>query len=112
MIDLRKEELIKLSEAAKLIPSRQSGKKLNASTIWRWGKFGHGGIRLEMLRRPGTVSRGDYVTTAEAVVRFLAAIAELPDEEPKAKPRPVTPSAALDAWTEARLAASGIGGAA
>ncbi len=83
MINLDREPLIKLSAAARLVPARRDGKHVSATTIWRWTKFGHRGIKLEAVRRPS----GDWLTSAAAVSRFLAAIAALDVSPPPPKER-------------------------
>lgn len=97
--------LIKLSEAAGLVPSRR-GKKVSATTIWRWAKFGHRGVRLEAVRRPS----GDWLTTRQAVVRFLRRVEEVQDsrsQEAQERTRPPRPAPA-DAWADAVLRKYGM----
>ena len=70
MIDLNHERLITLSQAVNLIPRRR-GQKVRNSTIWRWIVSGKKGIRLEGMKTPA-----GWCTTAEAMGRFLSALAD------------------------------------
>jgi hypothetical protein len=69
VIDVTHEDLMTISEAAKLPFLRVNGKGPAAETIWRWMTRGSKGIRLESFQTP----RG-RCTTPEAVLRFLAAL--------------------------------------
>lgn len=67
------ETLISLADAATRIPSFRAGRATNASTIFRWAKDGVRGpdgrrLKLETVR---IVSR--WVTSVEALTRFLEA---------------------------------------
>ena len=65
MIDLSREKLITLSEAAKLFPSR-SGKPIHIATIYAYTGRGKRGVVLE------SIQAGDIrCTTREAVGRFF-----------------------------------------
>lgn len=73
MIDLQRERLISLAEAATLVPA-VSGRQPRTVTVWRWCTKGVHGIRLEHVRvgcRTAT-SRG-------ALRRFLADLAQAVD---------------------------------
>jgi Protein of unknown function (DUF1580) len=74
MIELEKERLISLSEAAKLFPAGRYGSKPHTSTIWRWITSGVKGVRLKSVVLP----RG-RATSKEAVQRFLRALTEQAD---------------------------------
>ena len=102
MIDLRNEQLLSFSDAAKLLPRRRSGRRVNTCTLWRWHRAGKAGVRLEAVRLPG-----GYATTAEAVHRFIAQLTErldggLPPND-RTAPRPST-----DPHVERELDAAGI----
>ena len=62
-IDLTAENLITLSEAARLLPTKPA-----PCTLWRWRSKGVNGARLECVR-----SGGRWLTTRHALVRFLIA---------------------------------------
>lgn len=94
MIDLSRERLITLKEAAALVPSRR-GRTVSPKTVYGWCRVGHKGRKLESVRRPS----GDWLTSAEAVGRFLSGVAEGAE-----RPPPVENDAAY--W-EARLKGAG-----
>ena len=71
MIDLQTEKLLTFTEACDLVPRRRRGVKLHVSTLYRWWKKGTRGVRLEAVSCGGSPA-----TTAEALHRFFAAIAE------------------------------------
>jgi hypothetical protein len=50
MIDISREELLSLAEAAEKLPARRNGSRPHASTLYRWAKHGLNGVRLEVLR--------------------------------------------------------------
>ena len=66
-IDLSAEKVFPLNEAR--IPSRQPGKKVAYSTLWRWANRGVRGVRLEATPIGGTL-----YTSAEALQRFADAL--------------------------------------
>ncbi len=63
---------ITLGQAAALLPAG-NGRRAHTTTLWRWHTKGKHGIHLECV--PGL--RGDYITTAAAVRRFLRAVADV-----------------------------------
>jgi len=82
---LHDESLITLTEAARLLP-RMNGKRIAVSTLWRWATAGVRGVRLETRRLGRRI-----LTSAEALERFTAALAELPPESsrPFTAPNPL-----------------------
>ena len=71
MIDTSTEAVIPLGQASAEIPSRQLGKKVSISTVWRWAMHGCRGIRLETV-----VIGGGRFTSREAVQRFAERLSE------------------------------------
>lgn len=69
-IELHKEQILSLTEAAKSLP-RLNGRRPAISTLWRWARKGVRGVRLDYIR----VGRG-IATSAEALQRFFNALAE------------------------------------
>lgn len=70
-IDLRKEELITLAEAAKLLPRRRLGKKCSVSCLHRWATRGLRGERLRVVQVGGV-----RCTSIEELDRFFAALSK------------------------------------
>ena len=68
---LHDETVLTFSEAAARLP-RLNGKKIHASSLWRWARKGISGVRLE-TRRLG----GRFVTSIEALDRFSRKLAEI-----------------------------------
>jgi len=65
-IDINRESLLTLPQAAKRLPSSRPGRKLNVSTLWRWASSGvKGGVVLETVTIGGT-----RFTSTEALQRF------------------------------------------
>ena len=68
-IDLSKERLITLIEAAKHFPRSKPGKKLHLATLYAYTTRGKRGVILE------SVQAGDIrCTTVEAIARFFEAL--------------------------------------
>src|SRR5262245_24769943 len=65
-IDLTKEELLSLREAARLLPARRKGKKPHVSCLYRWTTAGCRGVRLDFVNVGGT-----RCTSREALARFI-----------------------------------------
>jgi hypothetical protein len=63
-IDERKEQLLTLGQAARLLPT-VNGKRIHTSTIWRWCSKGLHGCRLEHVRYGKRL-----FTSPEALRRF------------------------------------------
>lgn len=70
VIDLERDRLLSLSEAAKVIPAVE-GRKPHASTLWRWMRKGLKGIKLDFVRVGHRIC-----TTPEAIARFMERLAE------------------------------------
>jgi hypothetical protein len=88
MIDMKKEKLLSLSEAARFVPCI-NGKPVHASTIWRWCMKGSRGVHLEHVRLGRRI-----LTSPEAISRFGNRVAKLEDacfesryQRPKEKTR-------------------------
>jgi Protein of unknown function (DUF1580) len=65
-------EYLTLTEAAKLIPGRQPGKRMAVGTIWRWCKRGvRDGIRLKSV----LIGQQRY-TTREWLQEFIDALTQ------------------------------------
>ena len=104
-IDIRSEEIFSLTEATKLpvFRNRRGGKRINVSTLWRWGMVGVRGIKLETLMAGGT-----RATSLEAIERFFAALtAQADGQQVVPPPRPKSRQRQIEA-AEKRLAAAGI----
>ena len=65
MIDISREQLISLAQAAKLRPCGRRGRPLHPATMYRWISRGIRGVRLEFIRLGGTL-----YTSREAMQRF------------------------------------------
>ena len=77
-IDMRKERVFSLADAAKLpwLPRRRRGKRPAAVTIWRWTSTGCHGILLE------SVSVGNTTCVSEeALIRFFSALTQLRNKD-------------------------------
>jgi hypothetical protein len=83
------EELIPLTSVPSMgvpfVPTRQSGRRIAASTIYRWATRGCRGVKLEVLRTGGVTC-----TTRAALLRFYEGVtrmsmgAEIPAPPPPA----------------------------
>lgn len=82
MIELRNEEIVSLSQAAKLLPFRRAGRPTHASTLWRWATNGIRGVRLETIQVGGT-----RCTSRQALQRFCERLSAA-----GARPRDATPA--------------------
>ena len=69
-IDAEHEELMTLTEAAKLLP-RVNGRRVAVSTLWRWCRKGLRGVHLEYLRMGRNI-----VTSRAALYRFFTGLVE------------------------------------
>lgn len=66
MIDIKREEVITLGEAARRLPCRRKGKATNVATLYRWASAGLHGERLEVIRVGGSLC-----TSVEGLQRFF-----------------------------------------
>jgi hypothetical protein len=72
-VDFLTEQVVSLAQAAKLFPPARRGRPVTPNAIWRWVSHG---VRLEDGRtvRLGAVRvAGRWLTSKEAIVRFVAA---------------------------------------
>ena len=65
MIDLKTEEVLTLTEAARRLPRRRRGKRPHVATLYRWIQHGVRGVKLEAIQVGGTLC-----TSLEALQRF------------------------------------------
>jgi hypothetical protein len=77
------ESLISLAQAARLFPPNRQGKPVHVTTLQRWVLDGIRGVHLEAAR-----AGGRWVTSREAVARFLAALTAGHLSQPAAVTRP------------------------
>jgi hypothetical protein len=59
---------ISLGQACKILPKNANGKSVNPSTLWRWHRYGLGGVKLQVWKVGGRA-----YTSREALQRFIAA---------------------------------------
>lgn len=96
MIDVSRETIMPLSQAAREVP----GKPIHVSTVHRWRMKGVRGVRLECIMRGGI-----RYTSREALARFFAATTAAAE----GRPAPSTPDrSAQIAAAEKELAELGI----
>ncbi len=104
-IDIYREDLIDLREAAKLPPFKRAGRAAHVATLYRHAQHGakaaNGArVRLEVVRVPSGLR-----TSREAVVRFISALSGTG----RPLPRPATEQRQKQiAQAEAELAADGF----
>ena len=80
-IDIAKERLLTLSQAAKKLPKRRAGKPTATSTLYRWASVGLRGVKLVVLRVGGCTCTSD-----EALQRFFDRLTEVANSS-KSAPR-------------------------
>jgi hypothetical protein len=78
------ETLISLAQAARLFPPTRQDKAVHVSTILRWILRGVRGVRLEAAR-----AGGRWITSREAVARFVAALTASHSSQPGTDARPI-----------------------
>ncbi len=83
-IRLETEQLVSLSEAAKLLPMRRNGKRLHITTLYRWTTHGCRGVVLESIQ-VGAMR----CTSKEALDRFFRTLSSLEEVGSPARERTV-----------------------
>jgi Protein of unknown function (DUF1580) len=86
------EEVLTLSQAAHRLPAQRGAGKTDPATVWRWidkGVNTYDGrkIHLEAVRVGGR-----WLTSAEALIRFVAAQTPTANDDPATVPTPRTPT--------------------
>ena len=108
---IQDERCMSLAEAATHLPT-YNGKRVAIATLWRWGRKGVRGVRLE-VRRIGR----RLVTSLEALDRFSKTLTDidLREEEQLPQVEPIRRAPAIETKrmaaidrAKARLAAKGI----
>lgn len=79
--DLSAETLLSLPQAACKIPSFRAGKPVSAQCIWRWIRQGVRVPDVGVVRLEGIRLAGRWLTSAEALSRFVAAQQPVDAEE-------------------------------
>ena len=77
MIDVFSEEVVSLTDAARLCPRRRSGKKPHVSCLYRWTTTGCKGVVLESIQIGGT-----RCTSHQALARFFKQLTAVAAAEP------------------------------
>lgn len=101
-INITRETIITLPEAAAMLPARRGGRKVHVSTLFRWAQKGCRGVRLEVVRIGSALH-----TSKEAMARFCDRLTE-------AHPIPVsaevaTPASRREAHENAEKEAKALG---
>ena len=91
MIDLQRERLFSLSEAARLRPPGRRGRPTHTSMLYRWITRGLRGHRLEAIRLGGQL-----YTSAEALQRFADRLTAATGSGSPSADAPPRSSAAVD----------------
>jgi hypothetical protein len=101
-IDVTKERIITLGEAAAMLPARRGGRKVHVSTLFRWAQKGCRGVRLEVVRIGSALH-----TSREAMARFCHRLTEA---HPIPAPAEVaTPASRREAHANAEKEAKALG---
>ncbi len=103
MIDVSTEQLVSLSEAARMLPGRRCGKRPHVSCLYRWTIGGCRGVVLESIQVGAT-----RCTSREALGRFFARLSGHTEPTPAATTRQRRREIAA---AERILDEAGIGGA-
>ena len=87
MTDLTRETKLTMAQAARSFPSARLGRPVSASTVWRWCRKGvkvpgGGTLRLECVRVSGR-----WLTSVEALSRFVAQQTPAMENDPPPAPR-------------------------
>lgn len=100
MIDVTKETVVSLTEAASLLPRLRRGRKPHISCLYRWTTAGCRGVALESVQIGAT-----RCTSVEAIQRFCARLtqphARIPAQSSRAREHQI-------ARAERELADAGI----
>jgi len=102
MIDLTTETPISLGAAARMFPPGRRGRPLTISCIFRWISDGVRTPGGERIRLEAARAGGRWITTAQAVQRFIER--QTPDLEGDRPPSPRSPRRRQQASETAALA--------
>jgi hypothetical protein len=85
---LLEHEGLTLTEAAKLLPGRRTGKRISVQTLWRWCMKGlHNGVRLKSV-----LVGGQRLTTRTWLQEFIEVRTQAAEPEDRPIPRFRTPT--------------------
>jgi hypothetical protein len=84
--ELLSEELIGLAAAGKMLPGSRGAKSVSTATLFRWCTDGCKSATGERVRLEHFRAGGRILTTRQAVLRFFAALSEVPDAAPVRSP--------------------------
>jgi hypothetical protein len=108
MIDLSGENAIGLAAAAKLIPPGRNGKRCHLSTVLRWVLNGAKSPTGELVKLEASRLGARWVTSREAIQRFMLALTPRLDAPPAAAPRTSKARSRASARAEQELTRFGI----
>jgi uncharacterized protein DUF1580 len=98
MLDITREQILSLNDAAKMLPVARNGKKPHIATLYRWASRGFRGTRLETCR----VGRTRF-TSIEALERFIRSI----NEDDSVSSQSIAPNRPMDEGLRRELESSG-----
>jgi hypothetical protein len=90
--DLTRENLLSLAQAARRFPPFRLGRPVSPSCVWRWCRQGVKAPGASVVRLEAVRVSGRWLTSAEAISRFVARQTPAGDNEVSAPtPPPRTP---------------------
>lgn len=107
MLDVLNEDSMTLAEAGRLLPHGPGGKLVHRSTLLRWITRGVTAVDGSRVRLEAAKLGDRFVTSRQAVVRFMEALTPALDSEPAPSPR--TPQQRRRAVERAGKKLEGIG---
>jgi len=107
-VDIRSEQLLSLPQAARRFPPYRLDAPVNPSTVWRWILQGvrlpdGSRVKLEAIRLAGR-----WLTSVEAIERFIAAQTPALHSDSAPRPRTTTQRQRAAARAGKKLEAMGI----
>jgi hypothetical protein len=108
MIDLSTENAISLAAAAKLIPPGRNGKRCHLSTLLRWILTGAKNPSGAVVKLDASRLGARWVTSREAIQRFMGALTPRLDGPPAPAPRTSKARSRANARAERELTRVGI----
>lgn len=80
MIDIAKEQLVRMSQVPRLLPPGPSGNRVHVSAVYRWALHGVRGVKLEAIR----IGVATY-SSHEALQRFAEHLSRPRDDPQEVK---------------------------
>lgn len=95
-MEILKEKTLTIHQACQVLPKRRRGARPHFATVWRYIMHGAKALDGTLVRLEAERFGGAWITSEEAISRFMARLSEMPNNSPLSLPAPAARRRAAD----------------